>query len=52
MLKYYMKQVELSDVAFYNSTNNYYWFLNDVLNYYGIQKAFDVNGNFIGDYNE
>lgn len=52
MLKYYMKQVELSDVAFYNSTNNYCWFLNDTLKHYGIQKAFDVNGNFIGDYNE
>ena len=52
VLKYYIKQVELSDIAFYDLVDKHFWFLNDTLNYYGIQKAFDVNGNFIGDYNE
>lgn len=49
MVKYYMKPVNLLDVAFNNNIDKNNWFLNTNIEFYGIKKAFDINGNFIGE---
>ena len=49
MLKYYMKQVDLSEVAFNENINEYNWYLNSNINFYGIKKAFNNKDIFVED---
>ena len=44
-----MKPVNLLDVAFNNNIDKNNWFLNTDIEFYGIKKAFDIDGNFIGE---
>ena len=48
IVEFYMKQVNLDDVAFLSEVDSVNWYSNNKMEFFGVQKAFDKDGVFIG----